>query len=586
MTNEQLHQKYKFLKQVAQEGGRSFHALDPSGRVVMVHVLADPAEASRVLKQLDRFGMVDRRRIVERTEVEGSPVIVTEFIQGFTTFAAWVQARVPAGASPTTGPGAPPAKQPGEVTDLFGPSGAAGAAQTIPVPRVPPERSPTADGATELLPSTDLSQPAPAADLGRGTQPLRAVPASRPPTASPTPQAPPPAPPGGMTQLFGAPETTGPTTPQAPTPPQPASPRPSAGMTGLFGGPASDPPPAKAPEQPSAPKPPAKPAPPEGSGMTQLFGGTAAPATPVPPPAPPPTAAPPAPPPATPSAPKPTVHWRETPKTPQQTPQPPAPPRIERPVPPASPPARSAVPPPAPPPPPAAKPAGEFTRLFGSGGADQAPPTPSVSTGPRQQNPASPANVSPPGFPPVTPPPAQDAAPRPPGAFTQAFSQPKAAPPPLTPQPSDRDYRAALSSGPDAGTSPFGPPAPPPPAPKQAGEFTQLMAGSLLSPTTPPPAAPPRPGAPPSPPPPTPARSAGPGEFTRIVSASAPPPQPPKTTPPPSARPAPKARPPAQEGPAEDEARPPSRLVLVLALGLLGLTALALILYVVLRAKS
>ena len=70
--------------------------------------------------------MVDRRRIVERAEVEGSPVIVTEFIQGFTTFAAWVQARVPAGASPTTGPGAPPAKRPGEVTDLFGPSGAAG----------------------------------------------------------------------------------------------------------------------------------------------------------------------------------------------------------------------------------------------------------------------------------------------------------------------------------------------------------------------------------------------------------------------------------------------------------------------------
>ncbi len=106
MTDEELRQKYRFLKLVAQDGGRTFHALDGGGRVVMVHYLAEDQDPAGLLGQIGRLGTVDRRRILDRYDVAGAPVIITEFIQGFKTFTAWVGARVP--GAPAGDHGTPP----------------------------------------------------------------------------------------------------------------------------------------------------------------------------------------------------------------------------------------------------------------------------------------------------------------------------------------------------------------------------------------------------------------------------------------------------------------------------------------------
>ena len=50
MTSEELRQKYRFLKLVAEQGVRTYHALNARGHIVMVHHLpSDSPETARLL---------------------------------------------------------------------------------------------------------------------------------------------------------------------------------------------------------------------------------------------------------------------------------------------------------------------------------------------------------------------------------------------------------------------------------------------------------------------------------------------------------------------------------------------------------
>src|SRR5437870_2285068 len=116
MTSEELRQKYRFLKLVAEQGVRTYHALNARGHIVMVHHLpSDSPETQRLLTLLDALGPVDKMRIVERLTVDGAPVVVTQFIQGFQTFPVWLQAtaqRVRGAPSPAAA-APPPRPAPG-----------------------------------------------------------------------------------------------------------------------------------------------------------------------------------------------------------------------------------------------------------------------------------------------------------------------------------------------------------------------------------------------------------------------------------------------------------------------------------------
>ena len=79
MTSEELRQKYRFLKLVAEQGVRTYHALNARGHIVMVHHLpSDSPETARLLTLLDALGPADKMRIVERLTVDGAPVVVTQ----------------------------------------------------------------------------------------------------------------------------------------------------------------------------------------------------------------------------------------------------------------------------------------------------------------------------------------------------------------------------------------------------------------------------------------------------------------------------------------------------------------------------
>ena len=136
MTNEELRQKYRLLKLVVEQDVRTYHALDAAGHIVMVHYLpGHSADSERLLALLDALIPADQMRIVERAEVDGAPVIVTQFSQGFETLPVWLQMK----AAQRSRAAAPPASRaPGEFTQMFG------AIDSVPSPP-PPEPTPAPD---------------------------------------------------------------------------------------------------------------------------------------------------------------------------------------------------------------------------------------------------------------------------------------------------------------------------------------------------------------------------------------------------------------------------------------------------------
>ena len=104
MTLEEFRAKYRLQQRLTQRGVASYHAVDSSGRVVMVHSLdsASREEVDRVRGMIHQLNAADRKRILEILDVDGVPVIVTDYLQVFQTLAQWLEVRTrSAPAAPT-----------------------------------------------------------------------------------------------------------------------------------------------------------------------------------------------------------------------------------------------------------------------------------------------------------------------------------------------------------------------------------------------------------------------------------------------------------------------------------------------------
>src|SRR6266566_3294085 len=277
MTLDEFRAKYRLQKRLTQRGVASYEALDSSGRVVMVHSLdsAPRDEVDEVRSLVHQLDAGDRKKILEILDVDGAPVLVTEYLQAFRTLAQWLEIRT---GSAARAPGEQPNRPPrGEFTQLFGPA---------EVPKTPVLERP----ATASSPSAVSASGKPAAPetprAGEFTGLFGAVPDPQGGTLeSPAP--------GDFTQLFGpgagAPAAV-PSEPPAsppPTPPPVQHEQPKVVVRWRDSPPAGSPPQAGKPlirwKQP-------EPAPPEDIGRSERRAPP-----PPPPPPPPPREAPPAP---------------------------------------------------------------------------------------------------------------------------------------------------------------------------------------------------------------------------------------------------------------------------------------------------
>jgi hypothetical protein len=95
-------ERYQLLKCVAvSDGVRTHNALERStGRVVMVHLLdmAGPEAVEAISVQVARLPPIERKRVLETATLAAGFALVTEFLQGMTSFTQWLQARIPPGA--------------------------------------------------------------------------------------------------------------------------------------------------------------------------------------------------------------------------------------------------------------------------------------------------------------------------------------------------------------------------------------------------------------------------------------------------------------------------------------------------------
>ncbi|UCC71394.1 MAG: hypothetical protein JSV86_13480 [Gemmatimonadota bacterium] len=176
MLGDEFRSKYTLLKRLTQRGIRSYQAVDPDGRSVMVHVLAvPPAKAQKFLDLLEDLSHQDKRRILDLLEVEGAPVLVTEVLDDFETLPGWLDSRTKVAAE-ESGP-----SEPGEFTRLF--------------QAVREEQPPSAP---EPVLSAEVIAEAEPADAPQG-EPELSEPAAAP-SVEPEPAV---SPPGEFTRLFG-----------------------------------------------------------------------------------------------------------------------------------------------------------------------------------------------------------------------------------------------------------------------------------------------------------------------------------------------------------------------------------------------
>ena len=114
--------EYRLLKQMAVKEGQSYTAEHvPSGRAVLVHMLEEDrlggAEGLRAL--LERLAPRDRARVLETFTVDGSLVVVTQFLQDFEGLETLAPGPHSAAGTPPPAPPRSPREAHGEFTRLF-----------------------------------------------------------------------------------------------------------------------------------------------------------------------------------------------------------------------------------------------------------------------------------------------------------------------------------------------------------------------------------------------------------------------------------------------------------------------------------
>jgi hypothetical protein len=121
MTSDEFNSRYRLLKQMAVKEGESYTAEHvPSGRAVLVHMLEEDrlggAEGLRAL--IERLDPRDRARVLDTFTVDGSLVVVTQFLQHFEGLEQWFRARATGATPPPSRPDSPREAH-GEFTRLF-----------------------------------------------------------------------------------------------------------------------------------------------------------------------------------------------------------------------------------------------------------------------------------------------------------------------------------------------------------------------------------------------------------------------------------------------------------------------------------
>src|SRR5215813_722923 len=137
MTSAEFAAKYRVLKSLTEHGARSQIAQELAlGRMVMVHHLdvGSAKDRQRLLANVAALEPSAAAKVLEVADIEGTNVVVTQFLATFTDFPAWVREHVSTSGDaatvvmqavtpPMTRKPAPPAaekKTPGSFTEAFG----------------------------------------------------------------------------------------------------------------------------------------------------------------------------------------------------------------------------------------------------------------------------------------------------------------------------------------------------------------------------------------------------------------------------------------------------------------------------------
>lgn len=180
MTSEEFQSRYRLLTQVTDGEVSTYHAIAPSGSVVMAHFLPPDAgnENRRLLALVESLAPAAKERVLKVAEVDGAPVVVTRFILEFATLHQWLQANAVA-TEPVAGPDEPETP-PAATEPVIEPE--------MPLAVAEPDVPPVAEEAARTQEPADTEAPAeateeeiesPAAGTGEFTQLFR-VPALDP----------------------------------------------------------------------------------------------------------------------------------------------------------------------------------------------------------------------------------------------------------------------------------------------------------------------------------------------------------------------------------------------------------------------
>ncbi|TVP77173.1 MAG: hypothetical protein EA352_04225, partial [Gemmatimonadales bacterium] len=123
MTDSPFRERFQLLDCIADGPVRSHQALAHTGVVVMVHLLPSGEAGQDRMAQVEALRNDPQGRILEVTEDEGRPVVVTKFILDFESFDAWLR-QVGAGSAG----GTPPAEAGPAGRDLGGDAATQGSA--------------------------------------------------------------------------------------------------------------------------------------------------------------------------------------------------------------------------------------------------------------------------------------------------------------------------------------------------------------------------------------------------------------------------------------------------------------------------
>src|SRR6185503_8600979 len=93
MTSAEFVAKYRVLKTLTEHGARSQIAQEVAlGRMVMVHHLdvGSAVDRQRLLASVGALDGATASKVIEILDVDGSKVVVTQFLATFTDFPSWL----------------------------------------------------------------------------------------------------------------------------------------------------------------------------------------------------------------------------------------------------------------------------------------------------------------------------------------------------------------------------------------------------------------------------------------------------------------------------------------------------------------